>query len=77
MDTKQFIAGQRKAIDRVMVFFLAVVAIIWGQAALDVVFNLGWDTDREVLWGVPLMVAFAVLVRRLCMAVLGFVERNH
>lgn len=76
MDTRHFIAGQRKGVNFVFATFVALLSVTWVATICDWAFNLGWGWDRQIIWLAPPMILFAAFVRFCCMAIFKFVGGN-
>jgi hypothetical protein len=76
MRQEGFIAGQRRAVNRIFVLFVGLATFMWVATGLDTWLDLRWGWDRQILWLAPGMVLFAVFVRFCAKAIFNFVGRN-
>ena len=77
MSTKQFISEQRAAMKVFLVLFSTVLVGFWMHTALDQLFDLGWDSDKRVLWIAPLMAFLALAIRAFASMIFSYVEKNY
>lgn len=77
MDTKRFVARQRRGVNRVLAVFVILLSVMWVATFCDWAFNLRWGWDRQILWLAPPMMLFAVVLRFCCMAIFDFVGNDR
>ena len=76
MGIERFVAGQRKGVHLIFVGFLVLLSVMWIATVCDWTFDMGWGSDRQIVWLAPPMMLFAVFVRFCCMVIFRFIGGN-